>query len=55
MATKPHHILMQGKGVSLDNLLDMFRRLTGREPTPAEIEDARKTMADGEARRAEKV
>jgi hypothetical protein len=29
----------------LDDLIKLARRLTGREPTPEEIEAARKTLA----------
>jgi hypothetical protein len=33
---------MMGDQITFDNITEMFRRLTGREPTPEEVEEARR-------------
>ena len=38
---KPEIVLADTKRMSFESVLDMFRRLSGREPTPAEVEEAR--------------
>lgn len=41
-AKKPELHLISGKAAGeLDDLLDLFRALTGREPTPEDIEESR--------------
>jgi len=38
---KPTLHLLHPDEVTLDNIIQMFRKLTGREPTPEEVEEAR--------------
>lgn len=48
---KPELHLADAKQMTLDDVLNLFRRVTGREPTPEEIEDARREWEsdDGES------
>lgn len=40
---KPSLTLLPGKGITLDNIRKMFVKLTGREPTKEDMEEAQKT------------
>lgn len=43
---KPTLYLLSGDATfNLEEILNLFRKLTGREPTPAEIEETRAEMA----------
>ena len=46
---KPELHLADPRGLTFEKLLEMFRRLTGREPTPEEVERVRAKWADFEA------
>ena len=39
---KPELVFLEGDGITFEDITDMFRRLMGREPTPEEIEEARR-------------
>lgn len=52
MAQKPHRVQARGKGLTLEGILDMYRGITGREPTPEEIAKAKETMAKADAKLA---
>jgi hypothetical protein len=40
-SNKPELHLLHPDEITFENLLEMFRDLTGREPTPEEVEEAR--------------
>jgi hypothetical protein len=48
---KPTLVLMRGKHLSFDALLEMFRRLTGREPTSDDMAKVRTTWVEIEEKR----
>jgi hypothetical protein len=39
---KPQLHLLHPDHITFENLMEMFRRLTGPEPTPEEVEEARR-------------
>jgi hypothetical protein len=45
MSDKPELVLIEGKDITFEDITGMFRRLTGREPTPEEVEEARQRWA----------
>ncbi len=40
-------LIRGGKAPSLEDCVAMYRHLTGREPTPQELEEAKKQLATG--------
>jgi hypothetical protein len=38
---KPTLHLLHPQEITFENIMEMFRKLTGREPTPEEVEEAR--------------
>ena len=40
---KPQLVLANTKKMTFEDCLNMYRRLMGKEPTPADVEKARKT------------
>jgi hypothetical protein len=46
---QPSLTLLPGDAIGLAELLDLYRHLTGREPTPEEVEEARRELEEGKA------
>jgi hypothetical protein len=45
---KPSLVLLPGHDITLEDIIDFYRHLTGREPTPKEVEQGRREWeADG--------
>lgn len=42
---KPKLHLLKGQGITAAQLGELFKKLTGRDPTPAEMEQAEKDLA----------
>jgi hypothetical protein len=40
------HLMHGSKTLSLDHLLSFYRKLTGRDPTPDEIEEAKRKLEE---------
>jgi hypothetical protein len=49
--TKPELFLLRGSTITVDQIMNLFRRLTGREPTPEDMTKA-KAKLDQLARQA---
>jgi hypothetical protein len=45
---KPERHLLDAKEATFGDVIDLFRKLTGREPTPEEIEEARREWESGD-------
>lgn len=39
--------LANARAMSLDDILNLFRKVSGREPTPEEVEEARREFEQG--------
>ena len=46
-AEKPSLTLLRGDRISAETLATMFEKLTGKKPSPEEIEEARETLGEG--------
>ena len=48
MPDKPELHLLRPNEITFENVMEMFRRLTGRDPTPEEVEEARREWEKAE-------
>ena len=46
---KPRYYVANPRTLTFDDVMEMFRQLTGREPTPEEIEEARQAWESEES------
>jgi hypothetical protein len=44
------HLLPGSKALSLEHLLTFYKKLTGRDPTPEEIEEAKRKLEERQRR-----
>jgi hypothetical protein len=44
------HLMPGSKTLSLDHLLGFYKKLTGRDPTPDEIEEAKRKLEERQRR-----
>jgi hypothetical protein len=49
---KPALYLVDAKEITFEQTIDLFRKLTGREPTAVEVEEARREWQEGESEKA---
>jgi pyruvate/2-oxoacid:ferredoxin oxidoreductase alpha subunit len=44
------HLMQGSKALSLEHLLSFYKKLTGRDPTPGEIEEVKRKLEERKAR-----
>lgn len=42
---RPRYLLLPGNQITAETIAELYRQLTGREPTPEEMDRARATLA----------